>query len=171
MNSRGGLTCLSGGRSRHTPLGRGAGGAARQRLRQVLGSQPMLRSHQGITLPSLSQSAQHPSAQCAHAVSGCTLGSEAEDPSGPSDRGDWREPPGPLVEQREGRGSGREAGAEWEGPRREPRPAWEGQACAVAGHASPLPTSVHLPFTLLQGDEMTPQAPASGMCTPGSLPF
>ena len=51
-------------------------------------------------------------------VPGCTLGSEAEDPSGCSDRGDWREPPGPLVEQREGLGSGREAGVEGEGPRR-----------------------------------------------------
>ena len=139
----------------------------------------MLRSHQGITLPSLSQSAQHLSAQRTHGFPGCTLGSKAEDPSAPQTGatggnclGCWWSRRCPQGQQM-GEGGLRfrqEARAEGEGPRRGPHARMGQPGWRVTDHPSPSPTSVHLPFALLQGDEMTLQAPSSGMCTPPGAP-
>lgn len=122
VNSPAGLTCLSGavgvtrpwGGQREGPPGRGSG---RSRVPSPAPVTPR------ANLPPLSQSAQHLS-HSAHVQ--CPRGHPAVwklKTFHPSDRGEWREPPGSLVEQPTSSGmrDGRQRAAgpgEREGPRR-----------------------------------------------------
>ena len=159
VSSPAGLTCLSGavritrpwGGQREGPPRRGSG---RSRVPSPAPVPPR------ANLPPLSVSpASEP--QRARGVPRGTLRSGSSRPFRPSDRGDWREPPGPPAEQptSAGMGDGRQRaagpggrlGRRGRAPAGEPMSARDGRACAVTGRPSPSPTSVHLPFTLLQG--------------------